>query len=340
MIGGGTGGHIFPLITIADKYLEESKYNHSNIHFIISKNKQDYKYLKRSNYSYTEFSVAKLRRYFDFKNFIDIFIFISNIFKSFVFLIKNRPKKIFSKGGFVSLPFGISAFILNIPLYLHETDNSMGLSNKILSFFAKKVFTGFPYKNKNYIYIGNPVREEFFTKKINNMTTITEPKIIQICIFGGSQGALYINEWARNFFPKLENIKVILITGKNKKSNINHKNIVEIEFLDKGFSNLIKSSDIIITRAGGSISELSASQKCCILIPLPSSANNHQVKNAKYFEKSEAVIHIPQDNLYKEETKNTILELCKNPKLRRKYEINLGNFRKENCTNNIVKHLL
>jgi UDP-N-acetylglucosamine--N-acetylmuramyl-(pentapeptide) pyrophosphoryl-undecaprenol N-acetylglucosamine transferase len=340
MIGGGSGGHIFPLITIADKYLEESKSNIYDIHFIISKNNQDYKYLKNTNYNYTEFPVAKLRRYFDLKNFIDIFIFIFNIFRSFIFLIKNRPKRILSKGGFVSLPFGISALLLNIPLYLHETDNSMGLSNKILSFFAKKIFTGFPYKNKNYIHIGNPVRKDFFTKKINNMTPLIQPPKIQICIFGGSQGAEYINNWVRVFFPKFKNIKIVLITGKNKKSPLEYNNILEIEFLEKGFSNLIKSSDIIITRAGGSISELSASQKCCILIPLPYSANNHQIKNAKYFEEKDSVIHIPQENLYKEETKNIILELCKNPKLRRKYEINLSNFRKENCTNNIVKYLL
>ena len=121
LIGGGSGGHLYPLLTLAQEVCSRKKLKVSDLHFIIADNDADFKYFESNElykqFTYSEYSVAKLRRYFSWQNFLDFFIFLKNIIQSFIFLLFNRPEKIFSKGGFVSLPFGISAFLLRIPFY-------------------------------------------------------------------------------------------------------------------------------------------------------------------------------------------------------------------------------
>jgi len=320
-------------------------------HFVIAHNNSDFEIVEKTEYSYTEIPVAKLRRYFSLENFLDFFRFIGNIFRAFFILKKQKPDIIFSKGGFVSLPIGLVAKVMKIKFYLHETDSSMGLSNRILSRFAEKVFTGFPSKNPTYVYVGNPVREEFFLENSKNSNsvetrcTVSLPEKnafskppLKIFIFGGSQGASAINKWARNFFSEYFNqifkTEVLLVTGKGKKHNPlfeedNHgkrPNFSEVEFLHTDFSQKIHEADIVITRAGGSISELAAAQKCTVLIPLPSAANNHQLHNAQFFAEKNAAILIEEKNLYSDETQKILEELITNKKTRENFSQNLSEF--------------
>ena len=366
---------MYPLLTLAQEVCSRKKLKASDLHFIIADNNADFKYFESSElykqFTYSEYSVAKLRRYFSWQNFLDFFIFLKNIIQSFFFLLFNRPEKIFSKGGFVSLPFGISAFLLRIPFYLHETDSVMGLSNKILSKFAHKVFTGFPVKNvdistnNKYIFVGNPVRAEFFVDfdKIKQ----TPRDTLNFLIFGGSQGAHALNEWARTFFDISKNtellhvleyikknIKVLIISGRGKsnsdvikKINLNNKNykhkyqltIEEVEFLSSDFVEIIHKSDIVLTRAGGSVAELAASAKCTILVPLPTSANNHQQKNADYFASKNAVLGVRESELYSDKTYKDILNLLKSEEMQKSFTFELSKFSKPNVAGNILKYL-
>ena len=367
---------MYPLLTLAQevccKHLQPE-----DLHFIIADNNADFKCFESDDlykkFTYSEYSVAKLRRYFSWQNFLDFFVFFKNIIFSFVFLLFNRPEKIFSKGGFVSLPFGISAFLLRIPFYLHETDSVMGLSNAILSKFAQKVFTGFPLQNsvlsqnKKYIFVGNPVRAEFFDIPEKNEKNNT----LKILLFGGSQGARVLNEWCRTFFDISKNtelasvlqniqknIEVLIIAGKNKLDtatvkNINTRNenflnnvksvytisLQEREFLTSDFVATIHFSDIVFARAGGSIAELAASKKCTVVIPLPTSANNHQQKNAEYFASENAVLHISEQDLYTEKTYSIVNDLLQNTRLQKTLSEKLGEFSRENVVENIIKEL-
>lgn len=321
---------------------ELEKHNDTTFEFAVAKNNSDKYLVENEGYSYSEFSVAKLRRYFSWENFRDFFIFFKNIWKATFFLKKNRPDKIFSKGGFVSLPIGIAAKILSIPFYLHETDKTMGLSNKILSRFATKIFTGFPSSNPNHIFVGNPVREEFFI--LPKQIPLTSKKnVLKVLIFGGSQGALALNAWAREFFLG-RNEEVLLITGKGKlskkKSDPLAKNITEVEFLMKDFCEKIHEADIIITRAGGSVSELSAAQKMVVLVPLPSSANDHQRANAKFFADKNAAVYIEEEDLYTDETKKVLEEIFLSPERRKEYEKNIAPFAQKNSVEKICKEIL
>ena len=373
---------MYPLLTLAQEVCNKKILKSEDLHFIIADNNADFRYFESNDlyktFSYSEYSVAKLRRYFDWQNFIDFFIFIKNIFSSFFFLIFNRPEKIFSKGGFVSLPFGISSFFLRIPFYLHETDSAMGLSNRVLSKFAKKVFTGFPVQNiekvekEKYFFVGNPVRPEFF-KTINTKSDINN-KNLNILIFGGSQGAQALNQWARDFFDIsknkillnqikntsnlniIEKINVLIVSGKNKSDtnkilNINknnnnnlylknnYLNVKEVEFLTTSFVDEIHKADIVITRAGGSVAELAAAKKCAVLVPLPTSANNHQVKNAEYFAKNNAVLYIKEKDLFESKTSILLIELFYSKEKQKNLSKKLEKFAKKNVVQDIIKYL-
>lgn len=316
---------------------------------MVAKNNADFQVLEKTEYAYSEIPVAKLRRYFSWKNFLDIFVFCANIFRGLSIVHREKPDFIFSKGGFVSLPLGLAAWTMNVPFYLHETDSAMGFSNRILSRFAQKIFTGFPSKNSSHIFVGNPVREEFFLspqkKEALKISSQEEKKRQKIFIFGGSQGAQAINKWARHFFTpayiNTHSLEVLLITGRGKRdtavfSESNHSPyFVEQEFLYDDFVQKVHDADIVITRAGGSISELSAAQKPAILIPLPSAANNHQLKNAQIFLKKNAALLIEEKNLYTNETTFCIENLLRNSQQKKILSENISLFSCENVPEKI-----
>lgn len=213
----------------------------------------------------------------------------------------------------------------------------MGLSNKILSRIAKKVFTGFPPKNLDHIFVGNPVRKEFFQSPQNPKDRKGEK--IKILIFGGSQGAQALNEWGRRFFGNQNDTETLIITGKGKKSNTSIPHITEKEFLKEGFIQAVHKADIVITRAGGSISELSAAGKCTILIPLPSAANNHQRKNAQYFSDKNSALWIEESELNTDLTSQKIENLLQDASLQKEYATNLRTLATPNTVQNIVNEL-
>ncbi len=303
----------------------------NDIHFIIADNDADEAYFKNTSYSFTKFPVAKLRRYFSWENLRDGFRFIANLMRAWWWIRKNKPEKIFSKGGFVSLPFGIVAKIFNIPFYLHETDSVMGLSNSILSRFATKIFTGFPSNTPSHVFVGNPVRKAFF--KPYSSTNAVPPKVL---VFGGSQGAKALNDWTRSFFGKRSDLaQVLLLAGRGKTEQHSFPNIHEVEFLHEDFIDAVRDADVVIARAGGSISELAAAKKCVVLVPLPSAANDHQRKNAASIAQKNAGKVIEEADLYAPQTEDLICELLRNADLRETLANNLSALAKKDTVEKI-----
>ncbi len=312
----------------------------TEIHFAIADNGQDSDIISHTPFLYTVFPVAKLRRYFSLENVRDFFRFFSNIIKAFFFLKKNRPHVVFSKGGFVSLPIGICAKILKIPLLLHESDSTMGLSNSILSHLATLVFCGFP--GTPFQYVGNPVREEFFctnTEKQKNERPF-------LLILGGSQGAQFLNEWIIKNAPKINTVAdILLVSGKNfsPPKGVQNQNFTIVPFLYENFSEILQKSDVVISRAGaGSISEISASRKCAILVPLPSSANDHQRKNAKLFASQQACQIWEQEEMekYSETHLKNLFILLQNSEKRKEYEEKIALFSTPHTAEILAKEIL
>ncbi|GAI19988.1 unnamed protein product, partial [marine sediment metagenome] len=272
---------------------------------------------------------GKVRRYFSFKNIIDIFKLPIGILQAFYHIFVISPDVIFSKGGYGSIAASISGRILMVPIFLHESDISPGLANRIVGKFALEIFISFPIQKTEYfpakkmLSVGNPVRKEILAgskKEAKKLLELTGEKPV-ILILGGSQGAQRINDKILSTLPNiLEDYEIIHQTGKKNFEQVKKEAEIVITkelkkyyhpfpFLNESeIANAYSAADLIISRAGaGTIFEIAAVERPSILVPLPESAQNHQIKNAYTFAENGAALVIEETNF----TPHFVLERIK-----------------------------
>ncbi|MEK7658297.1 MAG: undecaprenyldiphospho-muramoylpentapeptide beta-N-acetylglucosaminyltransferase [Patescibacteria group bacterium] len=323
--GGGTGGHIFPIIAIAREIRRIYSKKDLEFYYIGPKDELNLILLSQEDFKIKTIISGKIRRYFSFQNFIDILLKIPfGFLQSLFFILIIKPDLVFSKGGSGSISVALGAKILGIPLFLHESDISPGLSNRIASRWAKKIFTSFPkteyFSLDKTILTGNPIRKELLegdSKRAGELFDLTFQKPI-VLFLGGSQGAEAINDFVIRIFNELlKDFELIHICGRDKLKETEAESEVVINedlkkyyhplaFLDEEkLKHAYRAADFIISRSGsGFIFEIAALGKPSILIPLPSAAANHQAKNAYAYSETGATLVIEQDNL----TPNFFLE--------------------------------
>ncbi len=346
LTGGGTAGHIWPLIAVTNQLKKIRK--NSEFLFIGPDNIDEKVIAKNNNLNYFAISSGKIRRYFDWQNFIDPFKSISGFVQAIGVLKKFKPNIIFAKGGYATFPVVLAGWFLKIPIIIHESDSIMGLANRIESRLAKKICVGFPtqfYSCINpikLVYTGNPIREEFIQAK--RLDGFNKQSNRTILVTGGSQGAHFINQTILTILPKLvKKYHIIHICGKNDYKNCQKYKSSQYElydFTDKIY-HLMKRADLIITRAGaGTLGEVSALAKPAIIIPLPSSANNHQLKNAQVYEKNKAATVILEQNIVPENLKIIIEGLLNNKSLLKEMSTNSHKLFKEDAAILIANEIL
>ncbi len=242
-------------------------------------------------------------------NLVDSTRLARGVFGSLRLLRKFKPDVVFIKGGYVGLPVGLAAHILRIPYIIHESDVSPGLTNRILSKWAKKIAVGFPVKmysdfpKDRLVFVGNPVREEILNG--HRLAGISEfnldDKIPVILVTGGSQGAASINDVVVDALPELLDFaQVIHLTGEAELGRVeyNVSRLVDINhrerchtyaFMGTEIALALAAADIVVSRAGANtVAELAALKKPTILIPNYLMAG-HQVDNAKLLARTGAV---------------------------------------------------
>ena len=303
--GGGTGGHILPIISVTREM--RRMYPDKNIQFFYIGPKDEFGeiFLSHEGIIIKHVLAGKIRRYMDWKsagqNLVDcLFIIPAGIIQAFFYIFFLVPDLIFSKGGFGSLPGAIAGWFLMTPIFLHESDITPGLANRFISKFTSEIFVSFPktkwFPPSKMILVGNPIRKEILEgqrAKAKKIFELSNEKPI-ILILGGSQGAQRINDKILEILPDLlKDFELIHQCGeKNFKETQAEAKVVITKDLEKYYhlfpflkeeqlKHAYQAADLIINRAGsGSISEISAVAKPSILIPLPEAAQNHQVKNA------------------------------------------------------------
>jgi len=304
--------------------------------YVGSKSVLDKKLVEAAGLPFKSIFTGKLRRYFSLRNFIDPFFVIAGFFQSLWIVIRFWPNAVFAKGGFVSLPVAFAAFLMRRPIILHESDRVMGLSNRIVAFLATKVCVAFPdvyigkiqitshklqvnYKsqtrlpdgqvtnhkqieNNKFVLTGNPVRSSIQAGDTEKGYQITgfRPERPIVLVWGGSQGAMEINQLVKESFYKLKSVfQLIHITGHGKQTDISDPSYIQFEYLDEDLKHIYAITDIVVGRSGAnSLYELALMQKPNILIPLKTSAHNHQQLNAEYFEQMGASIILRDSSLY------------------------------------------
>ncbi|MBT3349243.1 UDP-N-acetylglucosamine--N-acetylmuramyl-(pentapeptide) pyrophosphoryl-undecaprenol N-acetylglucosamine transferase [bacterium] len=278
LVGGGTGGHIFPLRNLID----ELKKRGAETELVVAEAPLDRKIVKE-NFGDVKthfFRTDKIRRYFSMENLAAPIRILKSVRTAQKLLQKINPDAIFFKGGFVGFPFLIAAKLGKFrgKIFTHESDISAGVMTK----FARRV------ANETFESFGNPQTPLFFSnaEKPAPKKEKTTPPLFKILIFGGSQGARNLNElFLKNAQSLLKNCHYIVVTGREKKLNFSHPNFEQFEMLPATeLSQKIAESDFVISRAGAnSLFEIVAAKKPSLIIPLPSAARDHQRKNAEFF---------------------------------------------------------
>ena len=346
--GGGTAGHIFPAIAIADGIKE--KYN-ADILFIGARKRMEIEKVKKAGYKISEIWIDGLQRKLSFRNFLLPIKLIVSLLQSLYFLVKYRPHIVLGTGGFVSGPVLFTATFLGIPTLIHEQNSFPGITNKILGRLVNKVCVAYPdlhvfFKNKNIVFSGNPVRGELKAKvsKIKSIEYFNlNPKRPVVLIIGGSLGAEPINKIISKSLQFIENEKLQIIwqTGSihyQKYQHLQSSNVKIFNFIDH-MNFAYNASDIVISRAGAiAISEICLLRKASILIPSPYVSDNHQYKNAKTLEKNLATCLILQndlDSMFAEKLK----DLIDNKDFRTQIAENAYLFSKHNTEQIILKEI-
>ena len=293
---GGTGGHIFPAYSLAN-YLKRKDYSVD-----LTTDKRGLFFLKNEKkLNFIEIPASPLIKKNSIKFLASLIVIIYSIIKSFSYLVRNRPSIIFGMGGYSSFPVCIAASILRIKFVIYENNLIIGKANKYLLPFANKIFVsyksleGIPVKyNEKVIEIGNIIREEIIQSK----SAVSEKgkfDKLNILVLGGSQAARVFADKLPSIFKKLKKnyipIKIFQQCQKiqnNTLSEFYRNSVIDHELFN--FSERILeyylNVNLVITRSGASVlGELINVKTPFISIPLPTSADNHQFKNAKFYSK-------------------------------------------------------
>lgn len=331
-VGGGSGGHVIPVVAVFKKILEKN--SDVELRFWCDKKFAPQASKIMSNefgekVKFSTISSGKLRRYNNmsllqhlldfeivFNNFVDIFRNLTGIIQSFAKMLIWRPDVIFCKGGFVCVPAGIAAWVLRIPMVIHDSDAHAGLANRILSRFAKRIATGAPLEFYNYPreiskYVGIPVMAEF--REYSNAERAEFKQELGfskdrdlVVVTGGGLGAERINNAISKEGKKLveAGAQVMLISGAGQYEALREEcekigeGFVLKDFVSGGMWKVLAAADLVVARAGATSNlELAGLAKPTILVPNARLTGGHQLKNAQVYEKAGAVEVVSDDEI-------------------------------------------
>ena len=293
-----TGGHIFPAIAVG---LDLMKKGHEVV-FLGSGAEIERSAVKDTGFAYFSIQMKGFRGKGILAKIMALLLIPKSIYNTASLIKKEKIDGMIGFGGFITVPSGIACFLMRKPLFTHEQNSVYGSANRLLSKIAMINFLGFPLNSqpRNTIISGNPIRDTFISSS-NNLEA-REGHAINIYVTGGSQGSEYINKNIPIAFKNSPHeINIKHQCGENKLDLVNELyQETELNFEVKEFyknpESLIDWSDFIISRSGAlSISEITSMSKGVLMIPLPSSIDNHQFYNAKHIESiNMGIIHLEE----------------------------------------------
>ena len=366
MSGGGTGGHIFPAIAIADEI--QKRFPDAEFLFIGANGKMEMEKVPQAGYKIVGLNIAGFDRGNLLKNINLPFKVISSLMKARKTIKEFNPDFAIGTGGFASGPALFTASRLGVPIFVQEQNSLPGKTNIFLSKKAKAVFTAYPnmeqfFHGTKTFFLGNPIRKNIITDLIETKSAKEKlglnPEKLTILSVGGSLGSRTINNgWKENFNQIVEKeYQLIWQTGKtdyaeivdscrlsvdgksdNQKPTTNNQILVREFISDMALA--YSAADVIVSRAGAiAISELAVAKKPVLLVPFPFAAEDHQTKNAMTLVEKDAAKMV-KDTEMKDRFLSTLLAICENENERKEMSANLEFFAKPKATNEIVSKIL
>ncbi|MBS9773722.1 MAG: undecaprenyldiphospho-muramoylpentapeptide beta-N-acetylglucosaminyltransferase [Tenacibaculum sp.] len=345
--GGGTGGHIYPAIAIANEI--KSRYINADILFVGAKDKMEMEKVPQAGYKIKGLWISGIQRKLTLSNLVFPFKLLSSLWNANKIIRKFKPNVVIGTGGFAS---GATLMVANwqgIPTLVQEQNSYPGITNKLLSKKAHKICVAYDnlerfFPKEKIIKTGNPVRQDLLqvAKKTNEAKQFfkLEENKKTLLVIGGSLGARRVNQLIEEHleFFKQQNVQVIWQCGKlyfkeYKKYN-ELENVQVHQFLNK-MDLAYASADVIISRAGASsVSELCIVGKPTIFIPSPNVAEDHQTKNAQAVSEKNGAILVKESEL--DNFSKTFENLLNDEDLRTKLSENIKKLALPNATRDIV----
>jgi len=291
LTGGGTAGHVTPNLALlpalrARGFAVEYVGSHAGI---------ERRLVVEAGLPYHAVQTGKLRRYASFENLIDLLRIPVGILQAALLVRRLRPSVVFSKGGFVGVPVVVGAWLNRVPVVVHESDLTPGLANRLSFPFARRICLSFretadQLPGRNVVYTGTPVRAALRGgDRARGLARFgLDAGRRTLLVFGGSQGALAINEALRAALPSLpDDLQVLHVCGAGHLAADleGRPRYRQYEYLDAEFGDAFACADVVVSRAGAnSLAELIALRKPAVVIPLPTAASRgDQIDNARLF---------------------------------------------------------
>lgn len=355
--GGGTGGHIYPAIAIADALREMAPA--TEILFVGAEGKMEMEKVPQAGYEIKALPVSGIQRKLTFKNLLFPFKLMKSLSEAGRIIRDFQPDVVVGVGGYASGPVLRKAQAAKIPTLLQEQNGYAGLTNKLLAAKAYKICVAYPgmeqyFPAEKLLFLGNPVRKDI-ADQLDKQTALEyfhlkndKPVLL---IVGGSLGARTINNAMLACYQTLldQGLQIIWQTGKFYLSEIKAAlDGKQLQGLPKGLwvNDFISrmdlayaSADVVVSRAGAlSISELCMAKKPAILVPSPNVAEDHQTKNARALEKEAAAVLLPDAEAVAS-LPNYVMELINDKAEKNKMAENIGNLAKPNAASDIAKEI-
>jgi UDP-N-acetylglucosamine--N-acetylmuramyl-(pentapeptide) pyrophosphoryl-undecaprenol N-acetylglucosamine transferase len=352
--GGGTGGHIFPAVAIANELKRVNQEN--EILFVGAEGRMEMEKVPAAGYQIMGLKIAGIQRKIDLNNFLLPYKVIDSVVKSRTIIRTFSPDAAVGVGGYASGPLLFAATMMRIPSLIQEQNSFAGITNKILSRRVKKICVAYEGMEKYFpkekiVMTGNPVRQnvihidgkredalKFFRLEGNKKT---------ILVIGGSLGARSINQSVLNGLSRIaeKNIQLVWQTGKSFFSTateavkkFEEKGIHAHDFINR-MDLAFSCADVVISRAGASsVSELQLIAKPSILVPSPNVAEDHQTKNAMALVEKQATILV-KDSEVNQLLVNTALDLVSDTEKQRQLSENISKLALQDSAARIVDEI-
>lgn len=302
IMAGGTGGHIFPAIAVADMLREQGW----QVTWLGAPGSMEAELVPKHGYEMAMVRFSGLRGKGLLRKLMLPLNLLIALWQSAAAMFRYRPDVVLGMGGYITFPGGLMAALLRRPLVIHEQNSIAGLSNKVLARFAQKVLSGFPDVLPDAIWCGNPVRSQIGMQASPAERYAGRSGKLNVLVVGGSLGAKAINEalpQALAKMPEAVRPNVVHQTGKAHHASVlalyKEAGVTAdiVPFIDDMAASYAKA-DLVICRAGAlTVAELAAAGVASLLIPFPFAVDDHQTHNARFLSDQGAAILLPQPDL-------------------------------------------
>jgi UDP-N-acetylglucosamine--N-acetylmuramyl-(pentapeptide) pyrophosphoryl-undecaprenol N-acetylglucosamine transferase len=302
VMAGGTGGHIFPGLAVAE-YLRICGWN---VSWLGNQNGMEYRLVKACDFPFESVDFSGLRgKGMKAKLMLPVNLARASL-QSWKIMRRLKPSVVLGMGGYITFPGGLVTKLLKRPLVLHESNSVAGSANRALAKIAMRTLTGFPNTMEKAEWVGNPIRQEFDAMKLPAIRYEERRGPLSILVVGGSLGAAALNEnipAALALIPSGERPTVIHQAGEKHLADLQHRYAdlgvqADIRPFIDDMPTAYAQADLVICRSGAmTVSELAACGVASCLIPFPHAIDDHQTANAKFLSDAKAAILLSQQHL-------------------------------------------